>query len=312
MNSNLFDIGRRSFIRAAAPFAVGLSTIARGQMPVERGRFSEDDVLLAREQMLRLLNEERTHLGLGSLALDDLACRVATAHALDMITGGFLSHWGTDGRKPYQRYAFAGGADATQENVGLDDHIESVTPNSVMRELAYIHTTMYLEKPPNDGHRRAIVSPHHTHVGFGMALKDHNLRLVELYVSRYVRLDTFPQRAKRKAMVLLTGKLLDAKHFLHEVDVCYEPLPTAPDTAWLRTPRPYGLPDDFVVLRPKTPMGTFYTDGTTGDFDWEGGKFRVPAKLYKDAPGIYTIVFWIRRVPDEKAFPVTGICIMSD
>src|SRR5438105_9025630 len=214
MNSNLFDIGRRSFIRAAAPFAVGLSTIARGQMPVERGRFSEDDVLLAREQMLKLLNEERTHLGLGSLALDDLACRVATAHALDMITGGFLSHWGTDGRKPYQRYAFAGGADATQENVGLDDHIESVTPNSVMRELAYIHTSMYLEKPPNDGHRRAIVSPHHTDVGFGMALKDDNLRLVELYVSWWYEPTRFPNPATSRAMVARTDTSCAATRFL--------------------------------------------------------------------------------------------------
>src|SRR2546429_1031254 len=154
MNSNLFEIGRRSFIRAAAPFAVGLSTIARGQIPVERGRFSEDDVPLARERLLKLLNEERTHLGLSGLELDVVAGRVATAHALDMITGGFLSHWGTDGRKPYHRYSFAGGIDATQENVGRDDNIESVAPNSVMRELIEIHTSMYLEKPPNDGHRQ--------------------------------------------------------------------------------------------------------------------------------------------------------------
>lgn len=312
MNSNLFEIDRRSFIKAAAPFAVGLSTIAHGQIPVERGRFSEDDVPLARERLLKLLNEERTHLGLSGLDLDDVACKVATAHALDMVTGGFLSHWGTDGRKPYHRYSFAGGADATQENVGRDDNIESVTPNSVMRELAEIHTSMYLEEPPNDGHRRAIVSPHHTHVGFGVALKDHNLRLVELYASRYVRLDPFPQTAKCKATVVLTGKLLNAKHFLREVDVCYEPLPTPPDAAWLRTPRPYALPEDFLVLRPKTPVGTYYTDGTTGDYEWQDGRFRVPAKLYKDAPGIYTIVFWVRTMPDEKAFPVTGICITCD
>src|SRR2546429_573309 len=60
----------------------------------------------------------------------------------------------TDGRKPYHRYSFAGGIDATQENVGRDDNIESVAPNSVMRELIEIHTSMYLEKPPNDGHRQ--------------------------------------------------------------------------------------------------------------------------------------------------------------
>src|SRR6266511_2170663 len=198
MSSISFENSRRSFLKAAVPFALGLSTFARAQTPVERGRFAEDDVPLARERLLKLLNEERSGAGLSKLQLDDLACKVASEHALDMVNGEFLSHWGADGRKPYQRYSFAGGIDATQENVGLDNNIESVTPGNVMKELVDIHTSMYLEKPPNDGHRRAIVSPYHTHVGFGLALKGHNLRLVELYVSRYLRLDPFPQHAKPK------------------------------------------------------------------------------------------------------------------
>src|SRR5207249_2768793 len=150
MRSIPFENSRRSFLKAAAPFALGLSTFARAQTPVERGRFGEDDVSLARERLLKLLNEERSQQGLNNLQLDDLACKVASAHALDMVNGEFLSHWGTDGRKPYHRYSFAGGIDATQENVGLDNNIESVTPNSVMRELADIHMSMYLEKPPDD------------------------------------------------------------------------------------------------------------------------------------------------------------------
>jgi uncharacterized protein YkwD len=312
MNSTLREINRRSFIKTAAPFALCLPTITRSQQPIERGRFSADDVPLARAQLLKLVNQERAQLGLSALELDELACKVAADHALDMVSAGFLSHWGTDGRKPYQRYSFAGGIDATQENVGLADNIQSVTPNSVMREIAEIHTQMFLEEPPNDGHRRAIVSQFHTHVGFGFALKDHNLRLAELYVSRYLRLDPFPPRAQPKTTVVLTGKLLNAKHFLHEVDVCYEPLPTPPESAWLRTPRAYGLPEDFLLLRPKTPIGMYYTDGTIGDYDSADGKFRVPARLYKDAPGVYTVVFWIRRARDEKPFPATGICITSD
>lgn len=312
MRPTSLEVNRRSFLKAAAPLALVLAKVTRGQTPVERGRFNEDDVPLARAQLLKLLNQQRESLGLNPLDLDDLACKVAAGHALDMVTTGFLSHWGTDGRKPYHRYSFAGGFDATQENVGLDDNIESVSPNNVIRELVEIHTSMYLETPPNDGHRRAIVSPYHTHVGFGAALKDHNLRLVELYLSRYLRLDSFVPRAKAKTTLVLTGKLLNSKHFLHEVDVCYEPLPTTPELEWLRTPRPYALPDDYVVLKPKTPTGTFYTDGTSGDYDWEDGKFRVPAKLYKESPGIYTVVFWIRRTPKEKPFPVANVCITSE
>ena len=172
---------------------------------------------------------------------------------------------------------------------------------------------MHDETPPNDGHRRAILGPQHTHVGFGVALKGHSLRLTEMYLSRYLTLSPFAQQAKRKTTVSLKGKLLSPKYALHEVDVFHEPLPTAPDSAWLRTPRPYSLPEDFVALRPKTPFPTTYLDGSKGDYDWSrSGTFRVPAKLSKDAPGIYTILFWIKRFPEDKKFPAAQVCIRVD
>src|SRR5205807_2402574 len=80
-------ISRRSFLKSAAPFALGLRTIARGQTPFERGRFSEDDLPMAREQLLRTVNEERSQAGLSKLELDGLACNVAGDHALDMAKG---------------------------------------------------------------------------------------------------------------------------------------------------------------------------------------------------------------------------------
>src|SRR5437660_12105161 len=96
-------ISRRSFLKSAAPFALGLRAIARWQTLIQRGRFGEDDVPLAREQLLRMVNEERSQAGLSKLELDGLACSVASDHSLDMAKGEFLSHWVRDGRKPYQR-----------------------------------------------------------------------------------------------------------------------------------------------------------------------------------------------------------------
>jgi hypothetical protein len=113
--------------------------------------------------------------------------------------------------------------------------------------------------------------------------------------------------------VVVTGRLLNPKHFLHEVDVFFEPLPTPPAADWLRTPRGYALPDEYVGLRPKAPHGAHYSDGSTGDYECgSNGKFRAPVKLYKDEPGIYTIVFWVRRVPKDKAFPGAEVCILSE
>jgi hypothetical protein len=312
VSSTPTTINRRWFLKVGAAFAL-LPAIARGQTPIERGRFSEDYLPFARKQLLDLVNAERSQAGLSALQLDDLACKVANDHARDMANGHFLSHWGSDGRKPYQRYSFAGGIDAIQENVSAADNILSLTPNGVAGDLADMHTAMHAEKPPNDGHRRAILASQHTHAGFGIALNGHSLRLSELYVSRYLEVNPFPQKAKRRTTVVLSGKLLNPAHFLHEVDVFFEPLPTPPSVDWLRTPQGYALPDEYVGLRPQAPHGAHYGDGSTGDYEWgSNGKFRVPAKLSRDVPGIYTIVFWIRRVPADKAFPGAEVCIWAE
>ena len=125
-NRNLID--RRYFLKTASPFVLGLGALARGQTPIERGRFNEDQIPLVREQLLRLVNGERSQEGLNQLELDELACKTASEHAQDMIRGQFLSHWGSDGRKPYHRYSFAGGIDAVQENVASAENIQSLTP----------------------------------------------------------------------------------------------------------------------------------------------------------------------------------------
>jgi uncharacterized protein YkwD len=305
-------IDRRSFLIGAPGVALGLTTLTAAQGIVERGRFGEDDLPLAREQLLRLVNEERATAELNTLELDELACRIANEHAVDMASAKFLSHWGRDGRKPYQRYSFAGGTAAVQENVSAAENIASLTPSGVSADLRDMHLHMLAEVSPNDGHRRTILATQHSHVGFGVAFNERSLRLVELYVAKYVQVDPIQRQAERNATIVLTGRLINANHFLHQVDIFCEPLPTPADADW-RTPRPYSLPDVYVTLRPKAPEGTRYTDGGTGDYEWgRSGKFRVPAKLFKDAPGIYTIVFWIRTVPAEKAFPATQICIRGE
>jgi len=182
----------------------------------------------------------------------------------------------------------------------------------VFADLRDMHTRMHDETPPNDGHRLTILTPQHTHVGFGVALKGHSLRLAEMYLSRYLELDPFPQQSQRKATVNLNGRLLNSDWFLHGVDIFHEPLPANPDSVWLRTPRPYSFPAEYVGLRPRAPAGTTYADGTTGNYEWSKGKFRVPVKLSKETPGIYTILFWVRRIPAEKGFPAAQVCIRCE
>ena len=306
------EISRRSFLKSAAPFGLGFLRVARGQTPVERGQFSEDDVPQAREQLLAMVNEERSQAGLSKLQIDDLACKVAREHALDMAKGEFLSHWGSDGLKPYHRYSFAGGTDAVQENASSADDIWSLTPTGVLKDLHDMHLSMLNEKPPNDGHRRTILFPVHTHVGFGIALQGFHLRLAELYVAKYVRVDSIPQRAKPKQSVLFSGRVLNPENVLAGVDVYYEPLPTPPKIEWLRVARSYGMPDERESFQPRLPAGLHYTDGTQGEIEMlAGGNFRLRISLSK-IPGINTIMVWVSKGETGVPFPASQICVLVE
>jgi hypothetical protein len=306
------EISRRSFLKSAAPFGLGFLEIARRQTPFEHGRFSEDDVPLARVQLLRMVNEERSQAGLGKLQLENLACKVASDHALDMAKGVFLSHWGSDGRKPYHRYSFAGGTDAVQENASSADDILSLTPAGILKDLHDMHLSMLNEKPSNDGHRRTILFPMHTHVGFGIALQGFHLRLAELYVARYVRVDPIPQRVKPKQSGLFSGRVLNPENVLAGVDVYYEPLPTPPQIEWLRVARSYGMPDERDSFQPRLPAGAHYTDGTQGEIEMlASGNFRLPISL-SQIPGINTIMVWVSKGETGIPFPASQICILVE
>jgi uncharacterized protein YkwD len=307
--SSVSLVTRRSFLLAAAPLALGLRIIARGQTPIERGRFNEEDLPLARELLLKMVNKERASAGLNQLELDDLACKVASQHASDMASRSFLSHWGTDGRKPYHRYSFAGGTAAVQENASSADDIESVTSNSVLKVLHDMHQSMIDEVAPNDGHRKTILFPQHTRVGFGIALRGHSVRLDEMYVARYVDIDPIPRQVKPKTTVLLSGKVLSRKHILSGADVYYEPLPTPPEISWLRELRSYGMPAVKETLYPLLPDPYVYSDGSHGTINIDrSGRFRVSIGL-SEKPGINTIMLWLTEGQDEVDFPGAQICI---
>src|SRR5688572_22182489 len=103
-------VSRRAFLQSASGIAFLLSALSQIQ-DLEK-TFAE-----IRANLLEMVNEERAVAKVPKVAMDELATRVATAHAIDMAIGEFASHWGRDGLKAYHRYSFAGGTDATQENV---------------------------------------------------------------------------------------------------------------------------------------------------------------------------------------------------
>jgi hypothetical protein len=230
-----------------------------------------------------------------------------------MSTRDFASHWGSNGLKPYMRYSFAGGWHATKENVSAADNTWSMRAADLIQDTNYLHVRLYQEKPPNDGHRQAILAPHNTHVGFGLAVEKLRLRLVELFVAKYIELNPITRKARPRETFQLSGRLLNSNYWLSNIEVFYEALPSPPDPEWLRQPRSYSLPNDSVVLAPKLAPPLTYADRRPGVIDvTPDGSFSAPVTLFKDQPGIYTIVCWIRRSRSEKAFPATEYCVRAE
>jgi uncharacterized protein YkwD len=305
-------INRRSFLAASAScLALGLRKPIGAQTASGHAQLTELDIADCRAQLLELINVERGLADLPPVQLDELACRIESEHAQDMAAGHFLSHWGSDDRKPYQRYSLGGGTDFTEENVGAADQDPPFRSHQAAPELIGMNLRMHNEQPPNDGHRRTILGPNHTHVGLGIALSGRSLRLAELFITRCVQVKPLARLAKPKAKLLVEGNLLNRDYKLQQADVFFEP---GPEPALFRSKigRRYGLPDEFVTLRPRLDSLYLYADGTKGTIDTgSNGRFRIPVTLFENRPGIYTIVLWLKKPGQQKGFPATEICIQA-
>jgi len=305
-------IRRRAFLQSLSTSA-GVLLARRNGLAASQAPDFEKIFKDIRANLLEMVNEERAVAKLPVLARDELAEQVATAHAVDMATADFASHWGRNGLKPYQRYSFAGGTHATQENVSAADNTWSTKVADLKQDTAYLHVRLYQEQPPNDGHRRTILAPQHTHVGFGLAIEKLRLRLVELFVAKYVDVKSLERTAKPGAQILFEGRMLHSEYRLTFVEVFYETLPKPPALSWLQEARSYSLPDESRVLRPKLELPLIYADKTPGIIDvMPDGSFVAPVTLFNPEPGIYTIVAWIKHGKTEKAFPATEVCIRAE
>jgi uncharacterized protein YkwD len=305
-------INRRAFMGAAMPFALAMPTVLRKHLVFARGDFRPEDLAHAQQTLLAMVNRERAQHGRSRLELDDLASRVATNHARDMVDGLYLSHWGRDGQKPYQRYSFAGGTEANQENGARLDDVSTETAEEIEVSAVDLHQSMIDEVPPDDGHRQTILFPYHTHVGFGVAAKPDHVRMVELYISRYAVIDPLPQSALPGTQLIFSGRLLNPKHTIEGIHVYHEPQPRRPALEWLRVRRSYSLPDSYTDLWPRLNGNEMYSDGTKGAIETNSrGNFKTPLRLFNQ-PGLNTIVIWITRTKDDEPFPITQICIRCE
>jgi uncharacterized protein YkwD len=145
---------------------------------------SQADVDALRAQLLDALNEHRRLTGQRPLGTDPLAQEAAQYQAQDMAQAAAMRHADASGRSPMQRYEAMGGrAGWYAENVGWYG-LDVSGHDAIWMALSKLDAQMMAEQPPDDGHRRNILSPQYEAVGIGISVAQSGLYLAEDFVGR--------------------------------------------------------------------------------------------------------------------------------
>ncbi len=275
--------------------------ITRPQSPM-----SLDD---ARGYLLRLINRDREAEGLEPVARDAAAEKAGQEHAVDMATHGYTAHIGTDGSVPELRYTNAGGTGMVQENVacivdGKDRKLDANGPFSA-ENLESIEALFIGEKPPNDGHRRNILTPWHTHVGIGIA-KPAGVPLLcvaQEFVDHYGDYTPLPVSARLGKSIRVAGNITPPAVFagigLARIDT-----PQAQNAAQLNQTHSYPVPAPYV---------TYFPEGfvTPIPVKVNGKHFAIDVPLNDQRrPGIYEVSVWA-RVPETSKLIMVSLRTIS-
>lgn len=264
---------------------------ATGPMPLEE----------ARAYVLALVNRDRADAGLEPVERDEVAESAGQRHAEDMSHQGFTAHWGSDGSVPEQRYSEAGGDQMVQENAAcfFDGTERELDPDPLFSpdELEKIELAFIGEVPPNDGHKRNILKPAHTHVGIGLAKPKGipQLCMAQEFVDRYGEYDALPKEASVGEVITVAGEVREPLTF-GGVGIAHLDLPKPIAPAQLNETSSYPIPQPDVVYFPKgfeTPK----------EVEFDGRRFRIELPLDK-GKGLYEISVWAK-------FPDSGDSLLS-
>jgi uncharacterized protein YkwD len=273
-----------------------------------------------RSRLLAQINADRKAHDLPPVALDAGVSTLGDSYCWEQIRHGTTGHFTIDGLSPYMRYSFAGGDDAVTENAAAWSAPATFTTASLGQMARRSHAAMMAERPPRDGHRRAILDPWATHVGIGLAWKGGEFRLVQEFVRRWLTWSRpFPRYARLGDSVRGSAHPVDGAT-VEAISVHFEPLP-APLTASVASDRDeYALPRNRREYGPlagvadsatreirtavRRPRAEGFERGRDGGF-----VFEVP---FTDGPGIYTVVVWVRPAGSPEAIAASNVSIRVD
>lgn len=269
-----------------------------------------------RQFALEKINEDRAEFGLGPVELSDN--EAAQIHAQNMFKTRYLSHWMTNGEKPYMTYTRFGGMGYVAQNIAYwgyaDDYdgcvsgrlfCADIDPWDAIEELEYL--MVYDDADSDWGHRDNILDKYHTHVSIGIVYNDYFFSFVQNFENNYITkeraTDDTPIIKYDEPTLTIEGKITEGQFstllgHANTITVYYDPLPTENVYKSNKHRSSYDsggylacvLQEQLTMYCPDaiTVTAQVWQYENTKDYD----TFLIRANLSSvlDEPGVYTIV----------------------
>ena len=236
------------------------------------------------------INADRAAEGLGPVAWDEAASRVADLFTADQVRDGIRGHFLLDGLPPYARTGLAGVFGLGAENAVAWTSTGAAFHDSPLSMALEGEAAMMAEKPPDDGHRRTILDPDATHVGVGWAQGGGRFRMAEEFMTRRLAELTLERVAADPATVLFRGRTVAGQR-LQFVTLANEPSPHRLTKAQANARTRYSYPEPRLAYVAEGLKSMQVVGAATEDrlHLSQGGDFSF--RFTPGLPGLWTIVF---------------------
>jgi len=258
--------------------------------------------------LLATINRDRASYHLSPVAWDERAAGVADAFCAQQVREGSHGHYLTNGVPPYARMGFAGVFGLGSENSAYTFTSGSWGERTYVHLALSQHERMMEERPPRDGHRRAILDPKATHVGVGYAGKGGTFQMAEEFSIRRLDRLALSRSPEGVPAVAFDGRVR-APDRIQFVTIAREPEPAGLTVEEANSRTRYGYPkaDEAYVAEGMTRLvieGTVTHDRLKVRRDREFSLTFAP-----EHPGLFTFVFY-SSPKDGEGFREAGLAVV--
>jgi uncharacterized protein YkwD len=288
---------------------------------------SQQPSMMPREELIQYvlnrINKDRADFGL--LPVELSSNQAAQMQAEDVFRTKQISHWMTNGEKPYMTYTQYDGEGSVQQNVAIAGFspeqyeqcmtnvlvkCEEIEPLSTIDQLQY--EMLYNDKECcNDGHKDNILNPRHTHVSIGIVYDQYYLALVQNFENNY-GLDVEVEDSE----IEISGTLLDGQ--LDHIAIYYDEMPTRAVYEQNKHLLSYSAGELVTVVVKPLPPGYYY-ESLEGIDVIEADRWTVQRDSINigfdladavDEDGVYTLFAIVKD--GEETFDVTSYSVFVD